>query len=295
MQTETRPMPPPPMRPPPPSSQPQVQAQAQAAAVPATFAVSRGRIVGRPMRTVIYGSGGVGKTTLASFAESPVFLELEPGSGELDVARITGISKYEEVRSILQNGLVKEFKTIVLDSVTKLEEMTVNYIMRTVPTQNGSLPRRIEDYDYGKGYQHAYDMFLPILADLDRCVERGHNVVLIAHECVSNVPNPGGEDWIRYEPHLQNPRSGKASIRERVFQWADNVLFVGFNVAVTEEGKGFGSGERVIWLEERPTHRAKMRGRLERGLGESLPFTDPNVHGPALWSALSAKKEGEAQ
>jgi len=295
MQTEARPMPPPPMRPPPPSSQIQVQAQAQPAPVPATFAVSRGRIVGRPSRTVIYGPGGVGKTTLASFAESPVFLELEPGSGELDVARITGISKYEEVRSILQNGLVKDFKTIVLDSVTRLEEMTIEFTLRTVRDDKGGIVRRIEDYGYGKGYQHAYDTFLPILADLDRCVERGHNVVLIAHECVSDVPNPAGDDWIRYEPHLQNPKSGKASIRERVYQWADNVFFVGFNLAVTEEGKGFGSGERVIWLEERPTHRAKMRGRLERGLGESLPFTDPQVHGPALWSALSPKKEGEAQ
>ena len=29
-------------------------------------------------------------------------------------------------------------------------------------------------------------------------------------------PNPAGEDWLRYEPRLQSPNSGKASIRLRV-------------------------------------------------------------------------------
>ena len=34
------------------------------------------------------------------------------------------------------------------------------------------------------------------------------NVILICHDCTATVPNPTGEDWLRYEPRLQSPGSG---------------------------------------------------------------------------------------
>ena len=53
-------------------------------------------------------------------------------------------------------------------------------------------------------------------------------------------------------------RSGKASIRNRVVQWADHVLFLGYDV-VSEDGKGIGGGTRTIWPAEQPSHIAKSR------------------------------------
>ena len=85
------------------------------------------------------------------------------------------------------------------------------------------------------------------------------NVILIAHECVTTVPNPNGEDWMRYEPRLQCPNSGKAAVRLRLKEWADHVLFLGYDVAVDKDGKGKGSGTRTLYPCELPFCMAKSR------------------------------------
>ena len=104
-----------------------------------------------------------------------------------------------------------------------------------------------------------FDTFLPLLADLDRHARAGRNVVLVCHDCTSTVPNPAGEDWLRYEPRLQSPNSGKASIRLRVREWADHVLFVGYDVSVGKDGKGRGAGTRTLYSAEVPHCMAKSR------------------------------------
>jgi len=137
--------------------------------------------------------------------------------------------------------------------------------------------RRIEDYGFGKGYQHVYDSFLKLLGDLDQHARAGRHVVLICHDCTSNVPNPSGDDWLRYEPRLQTTNSGKASIRLRVKEWADHLLFVGYDVDV-RDGKGRGSGTRTIYPVERPHCMAKSR-----------TLADPIVYqrnDRALWDQL---------
>jgi hypothetical protein len=103
-------------------------------------------------------------------------------------------------------------------------------------------------------------------------------VILIAHDCTADVPNPVGEDFIRFEPHLQSPKSGKASIRNRVVQWADHVLFVGYDV-VAKDRKGKGVGTRTIWQVERPDHVAKSRT-----LTEPMPFEAADDG--AIWAQI---------
>ena len=88
---------------------------------------------------------------------------------------------------------------------------------------------------------------------------QGIHVVATCHDCTANVPNPSGEDWLRYEPRLQAPPSGKASIRSRVKEWADHLLYIGFDQAVNADGKATGSGTRTIYPAELPTWLAKSR------------------------------------
>src|SRR6185436_2846946 len=173
-----------------------------------------------------------------------------------------------QLRSVLQSKVVDDFDSIVLDSGTKAEELAIAHTLATVPHEKGGRVNSIEGYGFGKGYQHVYETFMLLLADLDRLIEKGKNVGMICHECISDVPNPAGEDFLRYEPHLQCPKSGKASIRNRVVQWADHVLFLGYDV-FAEDGKGKGSGTRTIWPQERPDHVAKSRR-----LTEPVPWND---------------------
>ena len=67
-----------------------------------------------------------------------------------------------------------------------------------------------------------------------------------------------GEDWLRYEPRLQSPASGKSSIRLRLREWADHVLFMGYDVNV-KDGKGQGAGTRTLYPAELTHCMAKSR------------------------------------
>ena len=101
-------------------------------------------------------------------------------------------------------------------------------------------------------------------------------------DCTADVPNPVGDDFIRYEPHLQAPKSGKASIRNRLVQWSDHVLFLGYDVH-SENGKGKGVGTRTIYPMERPDHIAKSRILP----AEQLPFE--HEEDGRVWDLLFAE------
>lgn len=248
---------------------------------PRQFTVSGG-IINKPQRVVIYGTGGIGKSTLAALAPNPVFIDIEGGTAGLDVPRIDGVTSFMGLRSCIQSNIADGFDTIVLDSASKAYEWATDHTIATVKHEKGHGVSSVEGYGFGKGYQHVYDTFLLLLADLDSQIRRGRNVVVIAHSCVEDVPNPLGDDFIRFEPDLQSPRSGKASIRNRVVQWADHVLYLGYDVVVID-GKGIGTGTRTIWPTERPDHVAKSRSVVEE-----IPYNDPTDG--TIWSLIFGGK-----
>lgn len=170
------------------------------------------------------------------------------------------IETWSELRSVLQSpDVLKDFGAVVIDSGTKAEELAIEWTLENVMHEKGHKVSGIEGYGFGKGMTHVYETFLQLLGDLDAIARRGKHVILIAHECVANVPNPQGEDWIRYEPRLQSPASGKSSIRHRVKEWCDHLIYVGYDTIVDKEGKAKGGGTRTIYPVERPTHWAKSR------------------------------------
>ena len=236
-------------------------------------------------RIGLYGPGGIGKTSLAAAAPGPVvFLDLDDGMSllGLDVQRVAAVDSWEALRCAVQIDGWDGVRTLVIDSATRAEELAVAWTCRNVPTDKGATVQRIEDYGYGKGYTHVYETFMLLMGDLDQHVRAGRNVVLICHDCTATVPNPTGEDYPRFEPRLQAPNSGKASIRLRMREWLDHLLYIGYDVAV-QKGKGQGEGTRTIYPVALATCMAKSRTldvpfAYERGSTE-------------LWDALFQTKE----
>lgn len=252
-------------------------------------AISRGRQK-RAQRIVIYGPGGVGKSELCSLLPAagiePLFLDIEDGSGELDVARIASdqLADLDAIRAVLRNrDLLAPFGAVVVESLTRAEELCVAWTLANVKTEKGVQPKSIESYGYGKGYMHVFETFLRLLGDLDELARSGKHVICTAHECTASVPNPSGEDWIRYEPRLQSAAGGKASIRHRVKEWCDHLLFVGYDVAVNDGGKAAGAGTRTIHPIELPEHWAKSRS-----LSEPIGYERGDA---ALWQQLFPHEE----
>lgn len=289
-------MPPPPARTAPPpvrrSAPPPAGGSPETAARPAAdrFQVRSGRVA-MPQKVVLYGPGGIGKSSLARLAPKPVVLDVEGSTNRLDVDRIPDLASWDDLRECLRSPVLDAYETVIIDSVTKAEEMAVAWTLANVRTEKGATPTSVEGYGFGKGYQHVFDTFLHLLVECDRHVRAGRNVVFIAHVCTARVPNPMGEDFIRYEPRLQQTKEGKASIRNRVVEWADHVLFLGYDVA-SEDGKGTGAGTRSIFTKEQPTHIAKVREAADAKIEDRYDYT--SSEDGAIWPVILSAKGGAA-
>lgn len=231
---------------------------------------SSAKLIGH--RVLLYGTGGIGKTTIACHAPGPVaFIDTEDSLPRLrsqleesgvwgNVGIVRGIFDFASLRECLQSNALDSSKTIVLDTATRIEEWATAWVVENVTHEKGHKVKRIEDYGYGKGYRHVFDAWLGLLADLDRHASDGRNVILLAHDVVAEVPNAAGVNWKRNEPRLQKQDNG--SIRLRSKEWTDHVMYMGYDLVVdTDTQVGKSQGTVTIYCQEQPFCMAKTRSR----------------------------------
>lgn len=232
----------------------------------------------KPPRIFLYAVEGIGKTTFAASAPSPIFIQTEDGLGGLDVPRFPMVESIDQVRQAIGTLYTEahDFSTVVLDSADWLEQIVV----REIEAKHDA-----KELAYGKGAVKQAEVWGEILAGLNALRnERGMAVIVIGHCQIKRFDSPETEPYDRYTPKLQE--RSNSLLRE----WADAVLFANYRTVVktTEVGfkkevsRGITTGERLLYTTEKPAYQAKNRYALP----DSLPLS---------WDALSNAIAGRIQ
>lgn len=276
----------PPTKKPPKAPPSKAKAPPQADPPANTFSVTSGVIANRPQKVCVFGPGGVGKSSFAELAKmagrKPLMIDLERGSGHLDVDRIDTIETWEQMLSCLRDKkLWQNYDLVCIDSFTMAEDLCLAWTLENVPNNKGEKVAGLEFYGWGSGATHMFETFLQLISALDQHVREGRSVLAICHDCTSKVPNPSSDDYLRFEPRMSN--SSRGNIRSKIVEWVDHMLFVSFDVYANKEGKATGSGTRTIYPQQHATHIAKSRT-----LSDELDY----IHNdPTIWNLIFNNKE----
>ncbi len=196
----------------------------------------------KPWITLIFGPEKIGKTTFASDAPSPIFLDTQEGSFHREVDR-WDVKSWQDILDTVEVLATQEhsYKTLVIDTVDDAE----SFLWRHICERDGKAG--IEDYGYGKGYVAALDewrLFLHSIQGLQKLT--GMNVLVMGHVVVKLFKNPAGEDFDRYQ--LKMHQRATDLFKEH----SDCVLFANHKTytvkdEMTKKHKGFGDDSRYLY------------------------------------------------
>lgn len=225
----------------------------------------------RPTAAVIYGGPGIGKTSMAAFSPSPIFLSdfSEDGVGILaatgSIPEVSQLPAAEEWRDVIDQLKALEtgehsYKTLVVDTLggieTLIHKYTINQDFRGDKGEKGFA-------GFGRGAKVATSYVRDLLNAIDRVRDaRGMSVLILAHAKIATRKNPDGPDYDRWVPVCESPTW---EVFER---WADMVLFCDYVTVVAgtkdpmKKGKARGGEDRVMRTANAATYVAKNRHNL---------------------------------
>lgn len=254
----------------------------------AKYTVTSGTIPA-PVKVVLYGPEGIGKSTFASQFPDPVFLDTEGGTKRLNVARLPAPTSWQmlmdEVAEVAHGNV--PCGTLVIDTADWAERMCIETVCAKFKVKG------IEDFGYGKGYTYAKEEFARLLDALEEVLAAGKHVVVTAHAQISRFEQPdavGSYDrWT-----MKTSKQVAPLLRE----WCDMLLFANYKTVVEKAGTGANAknkasgGKRMLYTTHNPCWDAKNRF----GLPDEVPFEFASIAaciGPA--AAASARPAAPAE
>ena len=228
------------------------------------YAVTSG-IQSAPVKTVLYGPEGIGKSTFASHFPNPVFIDTEGGTKRLNVARLPQPTSWamllDEVAEVRKGNV--PCSTLVIDTADWAERLCIQAVCAKAKV-NG-----IEDFGYGKGYTYVKEEFSKLLDALEEVLNAGHNVVVLAHAAITKFEQPDAVG--NYDRWGMKTSKQVAPLLQ---EWCDMLLFANYKTVVEKAGSGpnaknkASGGKRVLYT----THHACWDAKNRFDLPDEISF-----------------------
>ncbi len=221
----------------------------------------------KPSIITLSGDAGTGKTTLAATFPNPIFIRAEDGLQSIpsDIRP----DAFPVIRSVddLQNQMkmLKEqehnYNTVVIDSITQLESMFIQQIVKRDPKKPKSINQACGGYGAGRvAVGQLHGKLRKMAQNLNN---KGMFVVFIAHSTVTTVESPDKDPYTRYDLDL-----GKHSTPHYVNN-VDMVSYLKVDLNVISNGdrsKAISTGERVAVCHSDPAQISKNRYGIDEAL-----------------------------
>ena len=215
-----------------------------------------------PMKVLIYGVEGIGKTTFASKFPDPIFIDTEGSTGFINARKLPNptswtmlLDELEDIKSDPRG------KTLIIDTLDWAERLAKKYLM------DKNKWAAIDSTNYGSRYVALSDEIGKLLNKLTEIKDVGINVVLTAHAETKKheLPDEMGQ-YDKYTLKLEKRDAGLAK------EWADMILFFNYKTTIISDSqsnsKKATGGQRVMYTTHKPAWNAKNR----LGLPDELPI-----------------------
>ena len=240
-----------------------------------------GGVMPAPLKVVLDGVEGIGKSSFAARFPQPVFIDTEGGTGRLDVRRLPAPDSWQmllDEAAAAADGQVP-CRTLVLDTADWAEKLCMAGVCARFKVKG------IEDIGYGKGYTYVKEDFARLLDVLEKVIASGRHVVVVAHAAVAKFEQPdavGSYDrWV-----MKTSKQVAPLLRE----WCDMLLFANYKTVVEKSGAGpsaknkASGARRVLYT----THNACWDGKNRFGLPDEVPFDYESIRAIVDGSTLPA-------
>lgn len=228
-----------------------------------------------PLIVTIYGPAGCGKTSLAATFPDPFIIRTQGESIPRDVGEEsmpTGLAPiggrtvdfngkhvwdenelWEQLTALIRED--HEFKTLIVDSASGLEDLFIQLVVDTDPKNPKSIVQAAGGYGAGRATVRAKHSRVRKAAEILRD-RKGMHVVFIGHVEVDRLDPPDGDPYSAYSMQLHKESVPIYVNNSDVVAFMKQEMFI---VGDDGQKKAKATGNRVISVELNPASVSKNR------------------------------------